>query len=258
MEVKQKENKMKKMTLLMLLTLACASLCASTYTVQSSPSFYVTEYTTVTITYTTPVPVPKLDDKGNIVKDEKGSPVYVFEIRQMKEQAVLRLTSYEKYVKCAWGVVEPVSQFSEEGTSNLYANYKKEISPQAFTVIPLADGSELGLVCLDYVINRDTLPPIKCKLVGKLTFLVSKVDGRRYIGSGSGTLVGYNEIDDIAWASVQNASYAEAEHLLPVKGTWRCTTAGYMTQKQQVININGNDELKDKYKLIEPKKWTFN
>lgn len=249
---------MKKLVWMMMIVVGATAVFAEKYTIPAaSQSFYVTEYTTVTVTYTTPVPVPKLDDKGNVVKDEKGSPVYVFEIRQMKEQAVLRLTSYDKDVKCAWGVIEPVTPFSEEDTSNVTARYKKEVSPQAFTVIPLADGSELGLVCLDYVINRDMLPPINCKLVGKLTFLVSKVDGRRYIGSGSGTLVGYNEIDGIAWASVQNASYAEAEHLLPVNGTWRCDTAGYRTSQQQINDINGNDALKDKYKLVEPKQWMF-
>ena len=181
--------------------------------------------------YTTPYGVPKLDSEGNVVKDEKGSPVVVFKMRKLREHAVMRLRSDGDSGTCEF------ARLDENG--NVVWD---EQTPCTFATVEMEDGGILRLFCFEYTfIDRGIgVTPGKVKVWSSIRLNVNKETGaadyyttqqtkiekstgRILYGAGGGDFGGFSIGQDGGqWT---DETHLKSDHKLPIWGS--CTFSNY-------------------------------
>ncbi len=229
---------MKKMLFALLVVLATLTVRGKGIDVEP-PHFRTTWYTTLTFTVNTPYGVPKLDADGNIVKDEKGSPIIALEMRKVIVKELLRLRIDENTGEISFAFGYP----ADNADGYVFVPCKGFNSLISFNV---KTGTRIALASFEYEFKDRGLglAPVKCMCYGNVSFLVQRKTGEIGLGDIQGSLVGFNDGGDGMAFSSPDVEGASAFHgffanpILPVEGTWRSNTPGYKTGAQIRSTVN--------------------
>lgn len=202
--------------------------------------------------YTTPYGVPKVDADGNVIKDEKGSPIVVFRMRKLREEAVMRMRIENG---------EGICEFARLTENDEIVWDRK--TPATFVSLPMEDGGRLLVFCFDYVITNRGLgvTPANIKVwstvllgtdkaTGKATYHSSQMqkpdkEGNICFASGSGQFGGFSSGEDEgAWANVEEVTFLKSNKRLPIFGSFNITHYGMGTMTagsiKRILHRNDN------------------
>ena len=242
---------MKKTILILMMTIAMAQFAMGSVRVVMDPDYdKTTETLYFQFRYTTPYGVPKLDEKGNVMKDEKGSPIVEFDLKTLREHVVMRLQVKNGVSSCS--IAYLTGRLDQDGKEEIQW---KSVKLYSFVKIPMVDGSSLIFICFDYTFTDRGIgvSPATCKVwgeagvrkdaaTGKDSFYgyqstrTNKNSGRVIMSGGSVKFGGYSDYDDEnAWTNVEDVTFVESCKRLPIWGTG--TYSNYGTGPMTSANI---------------------
>lgn len=171
------------------------------------PSIYAqsTEYYEFRFTLTTPYGVVLKDSEGNVVLNEKNSPVIVFNEVSMQWRALLRVQNYKDNAKMEWATLEVVEDRGVLPDSTGGISWSEAKGITMVNVLMESGECRTFFKVPFYTPDRGIgLGKATCLTTGSCAMQVKH--GKMVITTGTGAVTGYGENDSAALEMAEPAT----------------------------------------------------